>query len=170
MKRKKKIRPTIINGWSIYAHPTCTRQVVSLLNSVEKEITKGGNAWTKKQVTLRLARITEIIFDEIPANPSNPRYRQGKTLGPKYKHWFRDKFYQRYRLFFRFDTKTKTIIYAWVNDNNTLRDASNPKNDPYAIFKKKLDSGKIPDQWRDLLSASDALTGEKFIPDQGDDN
>ena len=27
----------------------------------------------------------------------------------------------RFRLFFRFDSASKVIIYAWVNDENTLR-------------------------------------------------
>lgn len=164
MSRKKAVKPTIVKGWALYAHPLFIEQIVALLNQVEREIAKGGDGWTKKRVALRPARITEIVFDEIPTDPTNPRYRQGKTLGPKYKHWFRDNFYQRYRLFFRFSSEAKVIVYAWVNDDSTLRDSSNSKNDAYEVFKRKLEVGKVPDRWRDLLAESESLAGDRFVP------
>ena len=42
-------------------------------------------------------------------------------LGPGNRHWFRAKFHGRYRLFFRFSAGQKIIIYAWVNDEQSLR-------------------------------------------------
>jgi toxin YhaV len=38
-------------------------------------------------------------------------------------HWRRAKFLSRFRLFFRYNSKAKVIIYAWVNEENTLRKA-----------------------------------------------
>ena len=37
------------------------------------------------------------------------------------KHWFRAKFFQQYRLFFRYHAGSKVVVFAWVNDENTLR-------------------------------------------------
>jgi hypothetical protein len=41
--------------------------------------------------------------------------------GADYRHWFRVKFSGRFRLFFRYSSQHKVIVYAWVNDENTLR-------------------------------------------------
>jgi toxin YhaV len=69
-----------------------------------------------------LANTVELALKRIPQDPTLPRYRQGDTLGKAYKHWFREKFSNgRFRLFFRYDLASKVIVYAWVNDSNTLR-------------------------------------------------
>lgn len=36
-------------------------------------------------------------------------------------HWFRAKFFQQYRRFFRYHQASKIIVYAWVNIEATLR-------------------------------------------------
>ena len=42
-----------------------------------------------------------IVFTKVPETV-RPEYRQGGTLGDDRKHWFRAKFFQQYRLFFRY--------------------------------------------------------------------
>jgi toxin YhaV len=44
---------------------------------------------------------------------------------------------RRFGLFFRYDSKAKVIVYAWVHDASTLR-SSGGKFDPYAVFQKML--------------------------------
>lgn len=69
-----------------------------------------------------LKALQTVAFERIPQDPTAARYRQGDTLGDNYKHWFREKFgNRRFRLFFRYDSKAKVIIYAWANDETTLR-------------------------------------------------
>ncbi len=60
-------------------------------------------------------------FEVIPQNLTKPDYRQGKTLGDKNKHWFSAKFFQQYRLFFRYDIQSNVIVYAWINDDSHKR-------------------------------------------------
>ncbi|MCX7117650.1 MAG: type II toxin-antitoxin system YhaV family toxin [Legionellales bacterium] len=72
------------------------------------------------------------------------------SLGHENKHWFRVKFFQQYRLFFRYHLEKKIIIYAWVNDKNTKR-AYEKKIDAYTVFRKMLINGKPPNTWDDLL-------------------
>ncbi|MCE9642122.1 MAG: type II toxin-antitoxin system YhaV family toxin [Betaproteobacteria bacterium] len=82
----------------------------------------------------------------IPQDPARTEYRQVNTLGEDYKHWFRAKFFQQYRLFFRYHAATKVILYAWVNDEDIKR-AYESGDDAYRIFRKMLESGQPPDDW-----------------------
>src|SRR3546814_5208377 len=66
------------------------------------------------------------------------------------KHWFRAKFFQQYRLFFRYHAPSKVIVYAWVNDEDSKR-AYEIGDDAYRVFRKMLDSGHPPDDWEQLL-------------------
>ena len=113
--------PLVINGWSIFAHPLFLDQFEDLTYQVEHLSKKKPSTYKRKNATKRLAAISKLAFEVIPQDPTRSEYRQGGTLGDKRKHWFRAKFFQQYRLFFRFHQKSKIIIYAWVNDEGTKR-------------------------------------------------
>jgi toxin YhaV len=72
-------------------------------------------------------------------------------LGNEYKHWFRAKFFQQYRLFFRYHQESKIIVFVWVNDDESKR-AYNSKTDAYRIFKNMLENGYPPDNWHNLIA------------------
>jgi toxin YhaV len=128
-------------------------QLEKLMTAVERDKATDLQNYKKKANTKLLSAIFNIAFERIPADPTDKRYRMGDTLGANYKHWFSDKFGNgRFRLFFRFDSKTKIIIYAWVNDENNLREYG-AKSDAYAVFSKMLASGNPPDSWDILLGA-----------------
>lgn len=144
---------TIINGWNLYFHPCILEQINQLTDKVEKLRTINPKGYANKNDFKRLAAIRKLVFEKIPENPACSQYRQGDTLGKKNKHWFRAKFFQQYRLFFRFDLKHKIIIYAWVNDEKNLR-AYGSKSDAYHTFAKMLKNGNPPDDWKELLQQS----------------
>ena len=97
----------------------------------------------------------QLIFETVPEDPTRAEYRQGGTLGKDRKHWFRAKFGGgRFRLFFRYSSKAKAIIYAWVNDETTLRTYGS-KTDAYAVFSKMLDGGNPPDTWENAVGGSE---------------
>ncbi|WP_341734851.1 type II toxin-antitoxin system YhaV family toxin [Microcoleus sp. EPA2] len=143
-------QPLVINGWNIFAHPLFLNQFEELLTQVEHLRQKYPQDYKHKNATKRLAAIAKLAFDVIPQDPTRSDYRQGDTLGDDYKHWFRAKFFQQYRLFFRYHQEGKIIVFAWVNDENSKR-AYDSKTDAYRIFKKMLESGIPPDNWDDLL-------------------
>ncbi len=101
-----------------------------------------------------MAALDKLLFEIIPSDPASARYLLGNTLGPKHRAWRRAKFGGQYRLFFRFDSAAKIIIFGWMNDEDTLR-AYGSKKDAYAVFVKMLDSGRPPSTWTDLLEESD---------------
>lgn len=141
--------PLVINGWTILAHPLFLDQLESLTQEVTNLKLKNPEGYGNKKATKLLASINKLAFDVIPKDPTLPNYRQGETLGKEYKHWFRGKFNQQYRLFFRFDSQSKIIVYAWVNDGDTLR-AYGSKTDAYKVFTNMLDNGHPPDDWAQL--------------------
>jgi toxin YhaV len=140
----------VINGWNIFAHPLFLEQFEALVAQVEHLRHKDAKNYKSKNATKRLAAITKLAFDVIPQEPTRSEYRQGTTLGDDYKHWFRAKFFQQYRLFFRYHQGSKIILLAWVNDKNSKR-AYESHTDAYRIFRKMLESGHPPDDWDDLL-------------------
>lgn len=141
----------VVHGWTIFAHPLFLDQLEALTSQVEALKQKDSGGYGKKNAAKRLAAIAKLAFEVIPQDPSRPEYRQGNTLGEDHKHWFRAKFFQQYRLFFRYHAPSKVIVYAWVNDEDTKR-AYESSDDAYWVFRKMLESGHPPDDWDRLLS------------------
>ena len=102
-----------------------------------------------------LKRIVDLIESEIPRDPGAAEYALGNTLGPARRHRRRAKFLGRFRLFFRYSSQARVVIYAWVNDANTLRKAGG-YNDPYTVFGALLRKANPPDGWDALMKEAKA--------------
>jgi toxin YhaV len=145
---------SITNGWHLFAHPLFLAQLEKLTAAVQKLQQRDPVGYQRTANAKLLAALRQLVFETIPSDPTRADYRQGGTLGSDRKHWFRAKFGNgRFRLFFRFDSKAKIIIFAWVNDETTLRTYGS-KTDAYTVFRKMLDEGNPPDSWSALLDAS----------------
>jgi toxin YhaV len=144
-----------INGWTIYAHPLFLDQLEAMIAAVEKARKKDPKSYKKKRAAKLLAAVLKVAFEDIPGDPTRDVYRQGATLGDDYKHWFRAKFLQQFRLFFRYQESAdaKIIVLAWVNDDSTLR-AYESRSDAYAVFRKMLDRGNPANTWKELIAAA----------------
>jgi toxin YhaV len=150
--------PFTAHGWTLYAHPVFVEQVEALVAEVQRLKKRDPEGYQGKNPAKRLAAIVKLAFDVIPADPTRPEYRLGHTLGDGASHWFRAKFFQQYRLFFRFHAPSKILILAWVNDEETKR-AYESADDAYRVFAGMLRRGRPPDDWERLLAearASDA--------------
>jgi len=146
-----KLTPLVIHGWTVFGHPLFLAQVETLTQQVEGLKQKDPIGYVKKNASKRLAAINKLAFDVIPQDPTRTEYRQGITLGDDHKHWFRAKFFQQYRLFFRYHAPSKIIVLAWVNDDDSKR-AYEGGDDAYLVFRKMLESGHPPDDWSQLLA------------------
>lgn len=151
----------VVNGWTLYAHPLLLDQLEKLITAVEKAKARDPHGWAPTANAKTLAAVRSLMFQTVPSDPTRSEYRQGGTLGASRKHWFRAKFGNgRFRLFFRYDSRSKIIIFAWVNDETTLRTYGS-KSDAYAVFKGMLDKGNPPDDWSALLQAASADVAAK---------
>ena len=141
----------VVNGWRIYFHPCFLTQYEQLLKRVEAAKAKHPDTYQSKVCTKLLAAVRQIVFVEIPRDPGSPTFRLGNSLGSGNQHWFRAKFFQRYRLFFRFHTGLKVVVVAWMNDSGSLR-AYESTTDAYRTFSAMLARGAPPDDWSALLA------------------
>ncbi|MCC7152862.1 MAG: type II toxin-antitoxin system YhaV family toxin [Rubrivivax sp.] len=148
-------KPLVIHGWTVFAHPLFLAQVEALATQVEALERKDPRGYARKNAAKRLAAIVKLAFNVVPEDPTRSEYRQGSTLGDDCKHWFRAKFFQQDRLFFRYHEQARLIVYAWVNDDDTLR-ACESSDDAYRVFRKMLNDGHPPDDWKQLLAEAQA--------------
>ncbi len=144
------------HGWTLLFH-VCLRDQLATLQAAadtaqQRASHSGSDAATNANVKL-FAALAHLMLEVIPADPSRDVYRLGNTMGPALRHWRRAKIGRRFRLFFRFDTTARIIVYAWVNDTTTLR-AAGSKRDPYRVFQRMVQNGNPPDDWAALIAAS----------------
>ncbi len=149
------------HGWRLHAHPLLLDQLERLLAAVERAKRADPVGWQGKADARLLAALRGLLLERIPRDPLAPEFRQGNTLGREHGHWFRAKFGgARFRLFFRADSRVRVIVYAWVNDRDTLRKAG-AGTDPYAVFARMLGQGNPPDDWPTLLAAAQVAEAEQ---------
>lgn len=141
----------VIHGWTVFAHPLFLDQLDKLAAEVGRLQRKDPAGYGAKNASKRLAAIVRLAFELIPQDPTRREYRQGNTLGEENRHWFSAKFFQQYRLFFRYHAASKVIVYAWANDAHSLR-AYESDDDAYRVFPRMLGSGHPPDGWDALLA------------------
>ena len=141
------------HGWTLLFHACVSEQLQKLHAAAERAKQQDAQDFASNANVRLFNALSRLILEAVPSDPNREEYRQGNTMGPAFRHWRRAKIGRRFRLFFRFDSKSKIIIFAWVNDENTLR-SSGSKKDPYAVFQRMLDKGHPPDDWAELVSAS----------------
>lgn len=139
--------------WTLLFHHCVLAQLERLKAAADKAVAKDAMAAPENANVKLFAALAKVILETVPGDPSRDEFRQGNTMGAEFRHWRRAKFGRRFRLFFRYDSASKVIIYAWVNDDKTLRTAGS-KNDPYQVFKKMLTHANPPDDWQALLAQS----------------
>lgn len=158
--------PLSVNGWTLLFHGMMADQILSLTAAAERARAADPQGFRSNANVRVLAAIAKLVLTVIPDDPGKPDYRIGNTMGKEHRHWSRAKFGQRFRLFFRYDSGARVIVFAWANDETTLRSRGS-KSDPYTVFRAMLGRGHPPDSWPDLLKAAsdlppgiiDAMTG-----------
>ena len=140
------------HGWTLLYHNCFLEQLRILEGAVARARHNDPQRFEGNANVKLYGALIDLTQNTIPQDPGRDEYRQGNTLGMSYRHWRRAKTGRRFRLFFRYDSKSKVIVYAWVNDESTLRSAGG-KSDPYAVFEKMLAKGNPPDDWAALVAA-----------------
>ncbi|MBA3258919.1 MAG: type II toxin-antitoxin system YhaV family toxin [Gemmatimonadales bacterium] len=146
-------------GWTLAFHPCLLDQLERLVAATQKEVERAGRREAHQPGPNQklLAHELNLMFEAIPRDPGAAGYRLGHTLGREHTHWRRGKTGGgRYRLFFRFRSDARLIVYAWVNDEDSLRTYGSD-TDAYRVFAERLARGSPPGDW-------DALAAEAGSP------
>jgi toxin YhaV len=149
------------HGWTLLFHEGVIEQLRRLHAAVQRAERNDPHGFAGNANVKLFRALSQLMMDVVPSDPARDEFRQGNTLGPAHRHWRRAKIGRRFRLFFRYDSRAKVIVYAWVNDQQTLRSAGS-KSDPYAVFERMLGRGNPPDDWAALVAASRADWAKKL--------
>ena len=141
------------HGWRLLFYTELSKQLANLENAAERARRKDPEGFRSNANVKLLQAVDRTMSEVIPQDPSRAEYRQGNALGRGNRHWRRAKIDRRFRLFFRYDAKAMVIVYAWMNDQRTLRSAGS-RTDPYAVFTRMLTQGNPPNDWASLIEES----------------
>lgn len=147
---------TVVNDWALFGHPLFLKRFEALLEEVESLAADDPDGFHHHPHYKLLEKVDDSIMERVPADPGAKVYFQGNTLGKDCRHWRRVKagLPNRYRLFFQYrGDAPKSIIYAWLNDEATLR-KDGARTDVYTVFKAMIKNGEVPSTFADLLKAS----------------
>lgn len=131
------------HGWTLLFHDCVVEQLRKLHQAARRAEHNSPQDFGSNANVKLFRALSQLMLEVIPGDPSRDEYRQGNTLGASHRHWRRAKIGRRFRLFFRYDSRSRVIVFAWVNDEQTLRSSSSA-SDPYAVFEKCSDAAIRP--------------------------
>lgn len=108
------------HGWNLLFHDCLIEQLQKLHASVERARVQDSARFDSNANVKLFNALSQLMLETIPSDPNREEYRQGNAMGPAFRHWRRAKIGRRFRLFFRFDSTIRIIIFGWVNDENSL--------------------------------------------------
>lgn len=101
------------HGWTLLFHDGVVEQLRKL-HAAAQRAEQNDPAGFEGNANVKLFRaLNQLILEIVPSDPARDEFRQGNTLGAAHRHWRRAKIGRRFRLFFRYDSKAKAIVYAW---------------------------------------------------------
>ncbi|MCY4208733.1 MAG: type II toxin-antitoxin system YhaV family toxin [Roseovarius sp.] len=130
-----------LHGWTLLFHDCLIDQMRRLHEAAQRAQRSDPEGFASNANVNLFRALSRLVLEVISQDPSRGAYRQGGTLGERHRRWRRAKLGRRFRLFFRYDSKSKVIVYAWVNDRSALR-YSGSRTDPYTVFARMLARGE----------------------------
>ena len=147
-------RPRESHGWQLWFGELFEVRWRALRERVRRLKTELGETDFAAHPDVKLfAALVQLVHETVPLNPEHPDFRLGKTLGDRFTSWRRVKRHglpDRYRLFFKYSSSHKVIVFVWLNDADTLR-KDGASSDPYTVFRRMLESGHPPDDFYALI-------------------
>ena len=113
------------HGWEIWFGELFDARWRALREQVKHlKATLDAKAFQAHPDAKRFAALVNIVHEVVPSDPAAPQFLLGNTLGAEHRGWRRVKgngLPERMRLFFKFSVARKVIVFAWLNDQRSLR-------------------------------------------------
>lgn len=109
-------------GWTLLFHDCIVAQLTTLQAAMLRAERNDPGRFEQNANVKLFRALSRLIVDVIPSDPSSDIYRQGNTLGSTHRHWRRAKIGRRFPLFFRYDSGSRLIVFAWINDIDAVKD------------------------------------------------
>jgi len=107
------------HGWNLLFHDGLIEQLQKLQTAAQKAKAQDPQGFESNANVKLFNALAQLMLETVPSDPSRDEYRQGNTMGPAFRHWRRAKLGRRFRLFFRFDSKTRIIIFIAMKEAQT---------------------------------------------------
>ena len=107
------------HSWNLLFHDGLIEQLQKLQTAAQKAQTQDTQGFESNANVKLFNALAQLMLETVPSDPSRDEYRQGNTMGPAFRHWRRAKLGRRFRLFFRFDSKTRIIIFMAMMEAQT---------------------------------------------------
>ena len=147
-------RPRKSHGWQLWFGELFEARWRALRARVRRLKAELGESEFAAHPDVKLfAALVHIVHETVPLNPDHTDFQLGKTLGGRFTSWRRVKRHglpDRYRLFFKYSSSHKVIVFVWLNDADMLR-KDGASSDPYTVFRRMLENGHPPDDFDGLM-------------------
>ena len=135
-------QPSLINGWHVLALPRFSERYAALRGEARRLKDQLSPQEYVGHPAVKLAgAVHRLITQIVPDNPNAPEFRLRGDLST-FRRAKGHGLPQRYRLFWVFSEGNKTIIFLYLNDEETLR-KEGARSDPYAVFARLVARGEI---------------------------
>jgi toxin YhaV len=80
------------HGWQLAGHSLLLDQIDRLIAASVRARQNDPAGWRGNANVKLLATVRDLMLDRVPRDPLAAAFRQGSTLSPAHRHWFRTKF------------------------------------------------------------------------------
>ena len=77
------------HGWTLLFHDCLIDQLRKLHHAVQRAQRSDPTGFASNANVKLFHALSRLMLEVIPRDPSRDEYRQGSTLGPRYRHWRR---------------------------------------------------------------------------------
>ena len=121
------------HGWTLLFHEGVTLQLRKLQEAAARAEQNDPQGFESNANVKLFRALSHLIMEAVPADPGRDEFRQGNTLGTAYRHWRRAKIGRRFRLFFRYDSTSKSSsMHGSTTKIPYGPQAANPIPTPYS--------------------------------------
>jgi len=103
------------HNWKLFFHPCIVEQLKKLKAATDRASAADPVGFEVNTNVKRYRALIHLILEIVPLDPGLDEYRQGNTMGQDYRHWRRTKVGRRFRLFIRYDSRTRVIVVADIS-------------------------------------------------------